>query len=78
MEGEKIKVWTYFACMISEGRWIIERQANEEHSQSPSDWGEHALSAVQIRVLLAEHVEHGRIGQRHARAAKELADDDQQ
>ena len=64
--------------MVGEGPGVIQRQADEEHGQSPADGGEHPLSAVEIGVLFAEHGEHGRVGQRHAGTAEELADDDQQ
>lgn len=74
----KKEVLDYFAGVVGERSGVIQRQTNEEHGQPPSNGGEHALPSVQVGVLFAQHVEDGRVGQRHTRTAEELADDDQQ
>ena len=64
--------------MVAEGSGIIERQTDEEHGQPPSNGSEHALAAVLIGVLLAEHSEHSGVGQRQTGTAEELSDDNEQ
>ena len=63
--------------MVGERMRMIQSETDEEHSQPPSNGGEHPLPAVLIRVLRSQKVEYSRIRQGHRGTAEELSDDDQ-